>query len=226
MAAMSNQVRPWLANRRALTAGLLLLAVSIVLGVLASIYDTFPGDDTVSSWARALGDGYDPVAHLFNRYDWLGGLVISVTAIGLLWWRGHLDAAGVALVVVCMRPVLQGFKLLVGRPRPEGDFAPLVPATDPSFPSGHTMTAAVAAGILIAFAPQLVGARYAIAVRVGGVAIIVLMATSRMWAGAHWFSDTYGAVIWVLTTFVLAYAFRSGFGRALSGISRTLRLDR
>jgi membrane-associated phospholipid phosphatase len=195
-------------DRNALAWAAPLAILSLVLGVLAAFYDTFPGDETVSAWARALGSSFAPVANVFNHYQLHLGIPIYLLGVCVLLRRRRYEAAAVAVAVGAARPVLQLAKIALGRPRPVGDFEILDVVVTPSFPSGHVLTAATFVGVWIVFAPQIVGRRYALPVRLAGVAAVVLMGIARMWAGVHWFSDTYGAVVWVAAAFALALAYR------------------
>ncbi len=91
------------------------------------------------------------------------------------WW------IWAALLVAA--PAAEGLiKLAVGRPRPLGDGL--------AFPSGHVTAAAVYFGALCYLAGWLSPSKLRLAVRVGAVAAIVLVALARVVLRAHWPSDT------------------------------------
>ena len=90
-------------------------------------------------------------------------------------------------------------KQAIARPRPLFH-DPSVVTTTYSFPSGHTMgTTAVYAALAIIVARRT---RYAPFVIAGSAAMIVLIALSRIYLGAHYVSDVVGGVLlglaWVL----------------------------
>jgi len=208
---VADRVVRWVDVRYAMTAGFLGV-LSVLLGVLASKYDTFPTDTVVNAAVRRLGIGFEPIAYTFNELV----VYIAVGVIGIvtaaLAARRQWRAVAVVAAVMALRPVLNVPKALVGRPRPSRDFPIRDLVSDSSFPSGHTMTATMVFALLFMFAPRVVPRRAVGAVRVLSVASVVLTGMSRMWASVHWFSDTWGAVIWALAAVFAVLALQSGFG--------------
>lgn len=187
--------------------------VSALLGVLARQYSTFPGDRQVAAAARGLGERFEPIAYTFNELN--GFIAVGLVAMvgGGLLWRRRLEAVAVVAAVVALRPLLNRAKELVDRPRPSGDFPALDIVGDSSFPSGHTMTAVTVFGLLFFFAAELLPHRLVLPARAAAVTGIGLAATSRMWAGVHWFSDTWGAVFWTLALMMAVLAVRPAISR-------------
>lgn len=197
--------RRWFDDRYALAA-VALAAPAAVLGVLASRYETFPLDKRVAAAARDLGPGFEPVATLFNEYQTVATIVAFVVAVVVLALRHQVNAALLFAFAGLLRPSLNVLKATVDRPRPDGDFPMLDIVGDSSFPSGHVMSITVFFGLWFVLAGEMLPRRLVLPARLGSVAIVALTATSRMWAGVHWLSDTYGAVLWAgaLLAFVLA----------------------
>lgn len=196
-------------------AALALGVVSVALGALARRHDTFPGDHEVAAAARGLGDLFEPVAYAFNELD----AVITVGMIGAiggtLLWRRRFEAVATVVALAALHPFLNQAKALVDRPRPAGDFPILDVVGDSSFPSGHTMTAVLVYGLLFLFAADLLPRRYVLPARLLAVAGVALAGTSRMWAGVHWFSDTWGALVWALAVMMAVLAIRPALARLL-----------
>ena len=195
----------WIDRRYALLAAALAVP-SVARGVLASMYDTFPLDTGAMGRAQAIGSAYEPVADIFNEYNWLIAITAFTAGTVVLLFRRHLDAALIFLAAAGARPYLSELKEFVDRPRPNGDFPVLDVVGDSSFPSGHVMSITVFFGLWFVLAGEMLPRRLVLPARLGSVAIVALTATSRMWAGVHWLSDTYGAVLWAgaLLAFVLA----------------------
>ncbi|MDC4232564.1 phosphatase PAP2 family protein [Actinomyces sp. B33] len=139
--------------------------------------------------------------------------VVWALAVGALVSRGTgsrrqgvLIPASMALSAVVTAVIKLGVERL--RP-PEVDR--LVVEHSHSFPSGHTTAAATLAVCLVILARmrsarrlggprRLVGAAWAV-----GVGLTALIAVSRMYVGAHWFSDVVaGAMIGTGTTLLVA----------------------
>ena len=121
----------------------------IVLAVLASVYDTFPGDIVIAAAFEALRNVW--LDALFRGLTRLGDPVVATalvagTALALMVWRRWADAAVLAFTLA---PVLLNYLLkeLVARPRPVHIWADLEVATF-SFPSGHAVLAIYYFGFL------------------------------------------------------------------------------
>jgi len=159
------------------------------------------------------------------RTPFLNGVMSDVTAFGdfrflmlatpgiiaLLVWAGHRVSA--LLFAGC---VLGGFavetalKLTFGRARP--DLWPaLVTEKTYSFPSGHTTMATVFFGGLVAVVFHLRKRRVERAIAAAAAAVVILgVATSRVYLGAHWATDTAAGML-VGLFWVVVYASGTEF---------------
>ncbi len=215
----------WIDRRYALLAAVLAVP-SVALGILASIYDTFPLDTAAMHRAQAIGSVYEPVAEVFNEYNWLIAIAVFTVGTAALLIRRRPDAALIFLAAAGARPYLSELKEFVDRPRPSGDFPILDVVGNSSFPSGHVMTAVTYLGLLFVLAPEILPRSFVLPARVGAAAIIVLYALSRMWAGVHWLSDTYGAVLWASTLLAILMALRPGFAEVCDRAADAWRAHR
>lgn len=176
------------ARWRALCLGA--LALFLILSAGAAL-GTLPGDVAVRALVRAhLGSEAGPLFHGVNRGGtWLVLLPATALLFALSaharrrWWLW--------CAVLVLAPVIEdGWKVLVGRTRPEG------PAF--GFPSGHATAAAayvVSALYLLGRAPLGRGGR----VLVGAVVVVALgvgVGAARLALDAHWVSDIVGG--WAL----------------------------
>ncbi|WP_329109767.1 phosphatase PAP2 family protein [Micromonospora sp. NBC_01699] len=136
--------------------------------------------------------------------------VLVLAVVVWLWWRGARRVALWAVTTMVTGGVLgASLKLLFGRGRPEL-LDPVSHAPGYAFPSGHALTAALAAGVLVLvflpFVAEIGDARRRRAARWGlwAGALLVTMVTglSRIALGVHWLSDVLGG--WVLGAAVVA----------------------
>jgi undecaprenyl-diphosphatase len=122
------------------------------------------------------------------------GLSTAVAALILLrrrWWYRLLALALVVPGGLALNLLL---KSAFERQRPQFD-DPIVKLTDFSFPSGHTMMATLFYGMLIVLAAvHLKNRGWRVFTITGLCLIIFLVGFSRMYLGAHYFSDVLGAM--------------------------------
>jgi undecaprenyl-diphosphatase len=181
---------------------------TVALSLLAAVHETFPLDTAIMPRVQALGSAYEPVAEVFNEYNGYIALAAVVLGAALMLVRRRPDAALLFILAAALRPLLNEFKALVDRPRPTGDFPILDTVNDSSFPSGHVMTAAMFLGLWFILAAEVLPRPLVLPARVFVAVLIALTAFSRIWAGVHWPSDTYGAVLWTALALAVVMAFR------------------
>lgn len=203
-----------------LTAGLVALTLALVIfGVIAMSVVTGNGltliDTRVNVWLHVHN------THKLTRFFLLisklhSNLIVAVvtlTTAAYLWFK-HLRYWFLNFVLAVFGGMLLNVLLkdLFERPRPY--FAdPIRVLTSFSFPSGHTMLAAVFYGTLCAFAvSRLRGwTLRALAVFLA-VFMIALVGFSRMYLGVHYLSDVLGAMAeglaWLAFCFLLVGLIR------------------
>lgn len=116
-----------------------------------------------------------------------------VLAVFLKWRRRHDWLLGLILVVPGGMVLNTFFKFVFARARPHF-IDPIVTLTSYSFPSGHvagsTLFYGFVAALLISRTPSTLRR---VAVVIGALLMIILVAASRMYLGAHFFSDVFAA---------------------------------
>ncbi|MGY1746799.1 phosphatase PAP2 family protein [Blastococcus sp. SYSU D00695] len=177
--------------RRGLRVGAALLAGAVVVGLLVALPATRPAvqvvDDAVRRWAVAVENG--PATAVAGALSWLGGVWVTwplrVLGLAVLAWRRHwLRLGAFALAVASSEALIGPLKAAYDRPRPPD---PLLGTSAASFPSGHAIAAAVTAvGLVLVLSPPGPG-RWRWEVRAALFAAV--MALSRVYLRAHWFSD-------------------------------------
>ncbi len=184
-----------------LTAGfLIVLAVSVVLGLLLDMIDAGSGlaelDDSVAEWGaeHATSTAVDVLEVITH----LGGTPVIIAALAAAAVVDYLQRrnaevfAFVAAVGIGQLIINNLLKLLIDRDRP--DVMQLVETSGSSFPSGHS-TAAAAAWSAVALVLGRDRGRVTQAwLAAGAVVIAVAVATSRALLGVHWLTDVIGGL--------------------------------
>jgi membrane-associated phospholipid phosphatase len=202
-----------------LVAGLLVfLVMTLTLGEIAE--DVRNGepltvtDVNFSNWLHAHGS--PPLTKVLWIITALHASVVVCTVavlVGLYLWRQRQRFWVVALWLSVFGGLLLNkiLKLVFHRARPQFRDA-VQTLTSYSFPSGHTMIATVFYGALAAFviANSKSWPLRLLAV-VAAIALILLVAFSRVYLGAHYLSDVLGAMAegfaWIALSLTALYYF-------------------
>jgi undecaprenyl-diphosphatase len=152
---------------------------------------------------------------LMSAFTFLGNsvtlVIIGIVAAGVFYRYSHRVAALISLLALLGLPANMLVKEWVERPRPPEDrVRVLLPRTGTSFPSGHTMGAATLFGSFGFLAVSLMPKRKRriLAVTVCAVATVGV-SMSRVYVGAHWFSDVVGGwAAGLLLLLLLAQLYR------------------
>ncbi|UQU62893.1 phosphatase PAP2 family protein [Couchioplanes caeruleus] len=193
---------------RLTTAALLAVAVLVpfallavlVVGGWAPLHD---GDaaitDALHSWALAHRGWRDAAVWWTNIF---GPTPLRAATLGLVVWllvrRARRLALWVVVTMVTGGVLGAVLKLLVGRHRPDL-LDPVARATGYSFPSGHALNAALAAGVFVLVLP-VVRRRWVL--WTGAAVVAFLTGLTRIVLGVHWTSDVVGG--WLLGVMVVA----------------------
>jgi membrane-associated phospholipid phosphatase len=193
-------------DREVATGFLLTLALAIavsagiVLGLLAYLVRALPAlrhaDRSVAAWAfdhrtTLSTTGLDRVTSLGTAQVVIA-LALLVAAFDFIRTHNRWCVPFLVAVLAGMELITLGVKDLVGRVRPA-----LVPAAahlGPSFPSGHSATAAsfyAAAALVLGRTLGLRGRQLLAAIAVG---LAIAVAASRVLLDLHWLSDVIGGL--------------------------------
>lgn len=143
---------------------------------------------------------------------------IGLLGLALFLYLGRRqDRAGQKATLVGLggsAVLILGLKHWIQRPRPEL-FTHLVTAGGYSFPSGHSLAAVVAYGLLITFMAQQVKHRFArVLLGIAGVLLVALIGFSRIYLGVHYPSDVLGGYCIGAAWLTLVIAGYSWFHRS------------
>jgi undecaprenyl-diphosphatase len=184
-------------------AGLIAVAVE-------SAWDPFRQlDERTASYLHDHAAGHPLVIKVLLRISEVGGptparVLVGVVAV-VLWVRGaHRLALWAASTMIAGAVLDLGLKTLVDRTRPHLP-NPFAHAPGGSFPSGHAMTSALAAGIIVLLVVPLVGRAGTVAAWTIAALAVFAVGYSRVALGVHWVTDVVGA--WLLAVALLAASF-------------------
>jgi membrane-associated phospholipid phosphatase len=128
-------------------------------------------------------------------------IVTGVLIVGRHW---H-GAAALALSVLAAQAVAQVVKLLISRPRPEGEGA-IVDPSGFSFPSSHSASAVALYLMLAVIAAGLLKPRLRLTAYVAAAVVVALVGISRVYLGAHYPTDVLAG--WLLGGAVVLASWR------------------
>lgn len=186
------------ARTLALSAVLLIGAAWLFFGILEDVVTGDPLLLADNAIYRALQDlRTAPGDAVMIAITELGDttVVVAVTIVVLLWfmWKHAWRTAAYWLVAIAGASVLNTvIKVALHRARPNellysgwGAF---------SFPSGHSTVNVVLYGFLAFLIARDIRPTWRLAVALGAATLIFLIAFSRLYLGAHWFSDVLGGL--------------------------------
>src|SRR5215207_3047552 len=200
-AVRAARLDPEKATGLALTLALLALFIGgVVLALLAVVVrstDVLAGlDSSVAEWGDEHANAWTHDA--LTAVTYLGETVtvtvvaVVVAAVEYARTRSRWVVPFLVAVIAGDKLLTAGVKELVDRARPEIE---AVAATlGPSFPSGHTSTAAASWAALALVAGRWWGRRAWPALAGGAVGIAVAVALSRVLLDVHWLTDVLGGL--------------------------------
>jgi membrane-associated phospholipid phosphatase len=191
--------------------GLVLLIFGAALGIAAAGDRVLPADLWLMGAVQRPGwPGFDWLAWAASR---LGDVIpayvlISLTAAVVCAWRGRSDLSLLILVAASLRALGPGLKWLFESPRPPIEMVTAVEPVDAlGYPSGHALGAGLLYGALALTLPQLVcNPHLKRSIQVAAMALMILIALSRVRLGVHWPSDVVGGLAFGIGSVCLGQA--------------------
>jgi membrane-associated phospholipid phosphatase len=200
-AARAARLDPEKATGLALTTALVAaIAGGVVLALLAVVVrstDLLSGlDSSVAEWGdhHASAWSHDALTLVTQLGEtWLVVLVaIVVAAVEIARTRNRWVAPFFVAVILGDKLLTEAIKQLVDRARPA--LEPVAATLGPSFPSGHTSTAAASWAAFALVAGRWWGRKSWPALAGIAVGIAVAVAASRVLLDVHWLSDVLGGL--------------------------------
>lgn len=201
-------------RQRILSFVLILIIVGFVgLSVLVRIYPELSIDLRFSHEIQGHQNPFvDKLMYLISTPGYMPESVIFVLTAALIFFLfKYKKAAGFVLLTGVSGLVSTIVKALVNRPRPSEDLVRIVlKTTQQSFPSGHVLFYVVFFGFLILLMLQLEGIikwiKYPVIIICGF--LIFTIPVSRIYLGAHWFTDVLGGfLLGILCLYLLSWLY-------------------
>lgn len=200
----SSRLRHWLRARRdpqaatglALSIGAaVVVAAGATIGVLAYLVRGNEllrrVDQRAAQWGHDHASGFtnSVIEGITQLGDTWAVIALSVLVVAAMWHagRGPTSAVFLAVVILGNKAITNAVKYLADRARPT--LNPIAETLGPSFPSGHSSTAAsffAAAALVIGIGVSARGRAWIAAVAAG---VAVGVAASRVLLDVHWLSD-------------------------------------
>lgn len=149
------------------------------------------------------------VTAFWSHITKLGEMVTVILFVGLIalffyWKRWKAEALLIIGSLVLLGGASTALKLLYQRPRPTIEW--LVHTTGFSFPSWHTASTMLLAGVLAIVVYQRIATPTLRYILQGGLILLaVLVAISRIYVGVHYPTDIIGG--WLLALFILELCY-------------------
>jgi undecaprenyl-diphosphatase len=185
------------------------LTVLLLIFVLAGLFGgpDNPFDVAVIHWLGGIRNAHPQFTSFTVVLTQLGsiyatlGLGLLATALLAIRTR-YRTAILLATTVIVERLTVDGLKLVIGRPRPDFDFLPVVTSSS-SFPSGHSANSMAAFVAVAMMAAPIAWRRPALA---AAIVLSLIIGMTRIFLGVHWPSDVIGGWAWGLLVVALALA--------------------
>jgi undecaprenyl-diphosphatase len=185
----------------------------IMLSVIVAIYPTLAID---IKFSREIQEHQNPVIdevmYLISTPGYMPESVILVAVTSLLLFLFKYKKAALFVLLTSVSGLISTIvKALINRPRPSKDLVRIVfETTQQSFPSGHMMFYVVFFGFLILLMVQLENISKVLKyiVIVISLFFIFTIPFSRIYLGAHWFTDVLGGfLLGLLSLYLLSWLY-------------------
>lgn len=223
---ITSFLKALLRERAAVTLLAVLSVVFLAISLAIRTPELQAFDIQVTRWVQQWRSPLSDVAFaLLTEAGSTLWLAIAASAVGFVLLRASRPIAALLCVVATATVLLNLMvKPFFGRPRPTADVVEvIIPALGLSYPSGHSMASVAVFGIIAVMIwihvrpvlPRVVGT--------AGAGLLALgIGVSRIYVGAHWFSDviggwTAGALCLMLLTMFYRQVGKRELGRLRSG---------
>lgn len=174
-------------------------ALFALLTVWASAHSLFPGEQELAKWLQ--GHQYPKTLGYEEFADLVGARITLyvLTGFGLLLFVTLQRWQLAALVLAAPLLTIAGhlLKIIIRRPRPAISEVIDIrePTTGFSFPSGHSLQAAIIGVVAIILVQQLFTGKFRRFLQLGAVWLTATVGWERVFDGVHWPTDVVGGFL-------------------------------
>lgn len=203
-----------LKNQKVLISIFLTLLISFIsLSVFITINPIVPFDIKVSEEVQKYQakwlDYLMLAISLFGELPWSLVSVLMVAAI--FYFNKFKRESYFITLILCSGLIILVVKNIINRPRPTSFYVRLVEINRfQSFPSGHVLSYVLFFGFLIILMKELktIAKGWRHLITIVSIFLIIMIAPSRIYLGAHWFTDTLGGfLLGLICLYPLAYFY-------------------
>jgi membrane-associated phospholipid phosphatase len=178
----------------------LITAGFIVLSVLVATYSSIPVDINISREIQEHQNPFfDKMMYLISTPGYMPESLILVLGTSLLFFLFKYKKVAAYVLATGLTGLISTLvKALVNRPRPSKDIVKILhETTQQSFPSGHVLFYLVFFGFMILLMFQLDKIPKWLRISLGlfSAFLIFSIPFSRIYLGAHWFTDVLGGFL-------------------------------
>ncbi|CAN5400454.1 phosphatase PAP2 family protein [soil metagenome] len=197
--------------------------IAYVLGLIAAGFVAltililiFPHSFVDVAFSREMQEDQNPfLDSVMKLVSWFGynpgSIIIVVLAAALFFVFKYRREALFILLTAASGLVSTVVKILVNRPRPSEPIVRIVQkVNNQSFPSGHVLFYIVYFGFVTVLMYHLTGIHKAIRIAVAAISLALIFSIpfSRIYLGAHWFTDVLGGfLLGMLCLYLLCFFY-------------------
>jgi undecaprenyl-diphosphatase len=197
---------------------LLYVLGAIVLGfmVLTFIVSAFPVSMVDREFSEEVQEHQYPLLDaVMKGVSWFGYMpysMLTIVASALIFYLFKYKKEAVFVLLTLLSGVVSASaKILINRPRPTESFVRIVEkAKSDSFPSGHVLLYVTFFGfiVLLMYHIKTIPKRLRILIAAIAFFMIFTVPVSRIYLGAHWFTDVLGGfLLGIICLMILSYLY-------------------
>ncbi len=201
-------------RKRILTYILIIIVLGFLL--LSVLVSFFPSSFIDREFSEEIQEHENPFldavmkAASYPGYVPYAPIMVIITAL-LFYIRKHKREAIFVILTLASSLLSTLVKFIINRPRPGKDIVKvLIQTHQQSFPSGHVLFYVVFFGFLslLMYMFKHIGKKLRLTITAGCMLMIFIIPISRIYLGAHWFTDVLGGfLLGILYLFALSYLY-------------------